>query len=183
MAATYTALITGVAHSTANKVYLQIFKDATPAVAVRIYRIWAINAQTAAVTGVLPIIIVASTSTAASAGSPSTVTLAKHDTTSTTYTSGAGGWTFNSGNTTNGTIVNTYRRLTYSSDEPATGTFKVDNFYAMPNTALLWDAGYGTSTLEPLTLPASTAGGIMIYSAGIASAAGTCDIAVEMTIS
>lgn len=178
MAATYTAIATAVAHSTAFKVYLQIFNTSTSGVTIKIYRIWLINAQTA-VTGILitsPILL-SGISAATSGGSPTTITPIKHDTNSATLAN----VTINSGNTTTGTVVNTFRSLKLSGDEPATGTFKIDNFYAMPNTSLFWDAGYGDSGIEPLTLPAGSNSGIQITSAGTASAVGNIDVIVEFT--
>lgn len=178
MAATYTAIATGVTHSTAFKTYLQIWNASTSGVTIKIYRIWLLNVQTA-VTGILitsPILL-SGISAIASGGSPTTVTPIKHDTNSNTLSN----VTINYGNTTTGTVVNTYRSLKLSGDEPATGTFKIDNFYAMPNMALYWDAGYGESGLEPLTLPAGSNSGIQITSAGTASAVGNIDVIVEFT--
>lgn len=179
MAATYTAIATGVTHSTSNKIYLQIFNQSTSGVTIKIYRIWLLNAQGANATGILltsPIIL-AGISTAASVGSPTTITPIKHDTNSATLSN----VTINSGNTTNGTLVNSFRRMMFSTDEPATGTFKLDNLYAMPNLALFWDCGYGDTNHEPLTLPSGSNSGIQIYSAGTASAAGNVDVIVEFT--
>lgn len=181
MAATYTILASAVTHSTAFKCYLQLFKDATSTLTVKVYRVYLINANIAAVTGVLPVISLSSISTASSAGAPSTITPIKHDTNSATITSGSGGFTINSGNTTTGTVVNTYRRLTYASDEYVVSGSKIENFYGLVPYSILWDSGYGDSAIEPLTLPASTAGGIMISSAGIASAAGNVDVVIEFT--
>lgn len=178
MAATYTAYAAGVTHAASNKVYLQIFATESNTQIIKIRRIWLINAQAAAVTGVYSgTISLGSFSTAASAGSPVTITPVAHDTTNVAINANI---TINSGNTTNGTAVNVYKTIPFASDEPTTGTFKIENFYATPSTALLWDAGFEDSNIEPLTIPANTAGGIAVY--GTMTAVGNIDVAIEFTV-
>jgi hypothetical protein len=67
----------------------------------------------------------------------------------------------------------------FSSEEPATGTFKLENFYATPSTALIWDAGFEDTRIDPLTIPALTAGGIAVH--GTMTAVGNIDVAFEFT--
>ncbi len=178
MAATWTAYAAGVTHAASNKVYLQIFATASNTQVIKIRRIWVINAQAAAVTGIISgTLSIGSFSTAASAGSPSTITPVAHDTTNAAVNANI---TINSGNTTNGTPVNVYRTIPFASDEPATGTFKLENFYATPSTSLIWDAGFEDTNIDPLTIPASTAGGICVY--GTMTAVGNIDIAIEFTL-
>jgi hypothetical protein len=178
MAATWTAYAAGVVHAAANRVYLQIFATASNTQVIKIRRIWLINAQAAAVTGIISgTMSIGSFSTAASGGTPSTVTPVAHDTTNAAVNANI---TISHSNTTNGTAVNVFRTIPFASDEPATGTFKLENFYATPNTALIWDAGFEDSAIDPLTIPASTAGGICVY--GTMTAVGNIDCAIEFTL-
>jgi hypothetical protein len=126
---------------------------------------------------VLGTISIGSFSTAASAGTPAVITPVAYDTTNAAVNANI---TINSGNTTNGTAVSVFKTMAFSSEEPATGTFKYENFFATPNTALIWDAGFEDTNIDPLTIPASTAGGISVY--GTMTAVGNIDIAVEFTL-
>jgi hypothetical protein len=180
MAATYTALAQGVTHAASNKQYIQIFATASNTQIIKIRRIWLINAQTATVTGVAvtsTAINIGSFSTAASAGSPVTITPVAHDSTNPAVNANI---TINHSNTTNGTAVNVFRSIAFSSEETTVGTFKLEEFWSSPNTALIWDAGYGDSNLEPLTIPAGAAGGIAVY--GTMTAVGNVDCVVEFTL-
>lgn len=178
MANTWLAYAPAIAHAASNKQYLQIFATASNTQIIKIRRVWLINAQTAAVTGVISgSISLGSFSTAASGGTPVTVTPVPYDTNNTAVNANI---TINSSSTTNGTAVNVYRTIPFGSDEPATGTFKVENFYSNPNMAILWDAGYEDTNVDPLTIPASTAGGIAVY--GTLTAVGNIDCCIEFTL-
>lgn len=178
MANTWLAYAPGIAHAASNKQYLQIFATASNTQTIKIRRVWLINAQTAAVTGVISgSISLGSFSTVASAGTPVTVTPIPYDTNNTVVNANI---TINSSSTTNGTAVNVYRTIPFGSDEPATGTFKIENFYSNPNMAILWDAGYEDTNVDPLTIPASTAGGIAVY--GTLTAVGNIDCCIEFTL-
>lgn len=172
MANTWTAIASGVTHSTTAKVYLQLFNGG--ARTLRVYRIWVINANVTAVTGVLPVIQINRITTAASGGSPVTITPVAHDSNNSALVS----VTCNTANTT-ATLGALFKRITYSSDEFAVGVYKVDNLQGLPELSLIYDAGYGDSNVEPITLPINN--GIVVYSPGITSAAGNCDVIIEFT--
>ncbi len=172
MANTWTAIATAVTHSTTAKVYLQLFNAGTRV--LRVYRVWMINANITAVTGVNCPMQLGRITTAASGGSPSTITPVPHDSTNSALSS----VTCNSGNTT-ATLTGVYRRFTYSTDEFAVGAFKVDNLQGVPRFALYWDGGYGDTNVLPIVLPQNH--GLVMYSAGIASAAGNADVIFEFT--
>lgn len=183
MASTYIVHAAGVTHATSAtfRCLLQIFKSAAVASTWKIKRIWVMNNQTVAVTGVLPLINIQSISTACTLGTPATQVAVALDTANAAITHDGTTIIINSANTTTGTVVNTYRRLTFSSDEPAVGTYKNENYFSLPQFALIWDAGFGDTNVESLTLPASTAGGIMVSTPGIATGVGNVDVAIEFT--
>lgn len=182
MANTWLAYAAGVTHLAANRTYLQIFATASNTQTIKIRRIWLINAQAAAVTGIITgTISIGSFSTAASGGTLAAVTPVAYDTNNTAVNANI---TINTGGTgttnTNGTAVNVFRTIPFGSDEPATGVFKLENFYANPSMAIIWDAGYEDTNIDPLTIPASTAGGIAVY--GTMTAVGNVDCAIEFTL-
>ena len=179
MAATWTAYAAGITHSASSKCYLQIYATASNTQIIKVRRIWLINAQSVAVVGIVSTathLNVGSFSTAWTTGTAA-VTPVAHDTTNAAVNANI---TINSSGTTTGTLVNTFRTINGFSDEPATGTFKIENFLASPSTSLIWDAGFEDSNIEPLTIPASTAGGIAVY--GVISAVGNIDVAMEFTL-
>ena len=182
MANTWLAYAAGVTHLAGNRTYLQIFATASNTQTIKIRRIWMNNAQATGVTGVITgSISIGSFSTAASGGTLTTITPVAYDTTNTAVNANI---TINTGGTgttnTNGTAVNVFRTIPYSSEEPATGTFKLENFYANPSMSIIWDAGYEDTAIDPLTIPASTAGGIAVY--GTLTAVGNTDCAIEFTL-
>ena len=81
MAATYTAYAAGIAHAASAKNYLQIIATASNTQTIKIRRIWLINAQTAAVTGVISGTLNVSIYSTAWTTSTSVVTPVAHDTT------------------------------------------------------------------------------------------------------
>jgi len=177
MASTYTALVQGYTWAASAKVMLNIWNPgATTLQTIKIRRVWLINAQVAAVTGVMSaIVLIQSTST--SGTGVTTITPVKHDTGAGTVING--GVLINTANTVLGTVVNTYRRTLIGSDEPAISTFKIENFYN-PATGIIWDAGYGDTNVEPFTLPTGVSTGFQIVSTG--TAVGNIDIACEFTV-
>jgi hypothetical protein len=177
MANTWTAYAAGIAHAASAKNYLQIYQSAASTQTIKVYRIWLINAQSAAVTGVISGALKVTSHSTAWSTSTAAVTAIAHDTTNAALNANIA---ITSGGTTTGTLVNTYRTFPFASDEPATGTFKLENFFATPSTALIWDAGFESSVIQPLTIPAGTAGSISVN--GTMTAVGNIDIAMEFTI-
>jgi hypothetical protein len=176
MANTWTAYAPAIAHAAAAKNYLQIYQSAASTQTIKVRRIWLLNAQTAGVTGILGTLYLTSHSTAWATGTAA-VTAVAHDTNNAALNANIA---ITSGGTATGTLVNTFRTFPFGSEEPATGTFKYENFLATPNTALIWDAGFEDTNIEPLTIPAGTAGSISVN--GTLSAVGNIDIAMEFTV-
>jgi hypothetical protein len=80
MAATYRSVATGVAFNASARSLLKVFNASGSGVIVRVYRIWVLNNQTAAVTGVQPRIDIVRVTTNPSGGVSNTPI--KHDTNS-----------------------------------------------------------------------------------------------------
>lgn len=177
MASTYTAYVSAYAWAASAKVLFNIWNPgATTLQTIKIRRVWFINAQTTAVTGVMSA-VVSFQSTSSSGTAVTAITPVKHDTGVGTALNA--GVLVNTGNTVLGTAVNTYRRMLVGSDEPAISAFKIENFYN-PATGIVWDSGYGDANLEPITLPTGVSTGFQIVGTG--TAVGNIDIAVEFTV-
>lgn len=174
MAATYTIRAGGITLPTtaAAKTLLQVYNaDATQK--LNITRVWLINVQLAAVTGVFQTISLGRNTTVQTAGATA-LTPIKHDTSSAALTS----TTANHSPTTSVTLIDTFRTMLFSGDEFATGTTKVENMQSMPNFALLWDSGYGDTATTPIVLNQNE--GLSVVASGVASGVGTVDVIMEL---
>lgn len=168
MTATYTYFAKDVVFA-ANKCMASIFNNTGSPVTVKVYRMYVLNNQYVAVTGVLTNLEIRKL-TAATGGT--TVTAAAHDTSNTLNA--------NVICATNATVTSTdvYRRILWSTDEPtANTTISVDEFECIVPLANVWNMGYGDSNVEPITLNANE--GVGLINTG--AVAGQCDIIIEFT--
>lgn len=175
MAATFRAVATGVTWSTANKCMLKVFNAAGSGVVLRVYRVWVLNNQTAAVTGVLPPFTLTRTSTVGSGGTA--VTPVKHDTNSTNLPAQV---TSSYADTVLPTIDATFRKAIFSSDEPAVGGMTTDEFEGIVPFNIFWDGGYQDTNVEPIVLREGF--GVMVYTLATTGGAGNADIIIEFTV-
>lgn len=174
MANTWRAVATGITWSTTAKSMLKVFNASGSGVVLRVYRIWVINSQIVAATGVQPQVRVVRLSTTGSGGA--TVTPIAHDTNNTALPAQV---TAASGDTTPGTIDATFRRALYSSDEPAVGGATVDELETIVPLCLFWNGGYDDTNIEPIVLREGF--GVSVYTPGVTSAAGNADFIIEFT--
>jgi hypothetical protein len=167
MAATYTWNQKNLVFA-ANKCMASIFNGGASPVTVKLYRIYVLNNQYSAVTGVLTNLEIRKLSDATGG---TTVTASPHDTTNTLNA--------NVLCATNAVVTPTdlYRRVLWSTDEPAVGAMTVDEFQCMLPFGCVWSMGYGDANVEPITLAAGE--GVGIINTG--SSVGTCDIIMEFT--
>jgi len=168
MANTWTALGQGIAFA-AGKNMLAILNGGTRVLRVR--RIGLINAQTAAVTGVLCLGEVR-IYTGAGLSGHTTVTPVPHDSSNSaldTVTIGTAGTPTGSSSV--------LRRYIWSSDEAAVGTGTWDEWECLVPLGLVWDAGYGDQNVQPLVLRQNEM--LCIYNT--TGAAGLVDIWIEFT--
>lgn len=168
MANSWTALAQGVSFA-AGKNMLAILNGG--ARVLRIRRIWLLNNQTAAVTGVICFMDLRKYTGAGLAGSTA-VTPVTHDSQNgalDTVTIGYAG-------TPSGTSY-VLRRLIWSSDEPAFSAATSDEWECLVPLNCIWDAGYGDSNVQPLVLR----NGEMVCIYNTVGAAGIADLMVEFT--
>ena len=172
MAKTYTASALGVAFAS-NKSLLGIF-NAHATRKVKLYRVWALNNQTGAVTGVLTSMLLRKIS-ALSAGTA--VTPVAHDTGNTSFdltsvTCVTGGTFTNTGDTA-------FRQVMWSGDEPAVSSATSDELQCIWPLMCFWDST-GDSNIEPFVC--NTSEGIHLLQPG-ANAVGVLDAVFEFTVS
>jgi hypothetical protein len=169
MAETHTVTVQGTAFAS-NKSLLSLFNGAGSGRVLRVYRVWALNHQTAGVTGVMTAIELRRI-TASTGGTAQTPV--KHDTNSAALvaqiTAAAG---------PTDTVTDLFRRVLWSGDEPAVGTGTNDEMECLPANGLLWDAGYGDSNVEPITLREGQ--GLSLRQPG-ANTIGVIDVMFEFT--
>lgn len=172
MAQTYTAGFLAVAFGN-NKSMAAIFNGSGSGRVIRIKRIWVLNNQTAAVTGVLTTWALRRSS-AQSAGT--TVIPTKHDTNSESMPSQVAVAT---GATVTQTSDVAYRQWVWSNDEPAAATGTSDEFECLVPLNCVWDSATGDTDIEPIVLREGQ--GIDVRHTG-SSTVGVCDIFIEFTM-
>jgi hypothetical protein len=172
MAQTYTAGFLAVAFGN-NKSMGAILNGSGSGRIVRVKRIWILNNQTSAVTGVLTTFAL-KRSSAQSGGT--SVTPTKHDTNSEAL---PGQVLVATGATVTQTSDVAMRQWVWSNDEPAAGTGTSDEFECLVPLNCVWDSATGDADLEPITLREGQ--GIDVRHTGTTTV-GVCDIFVEFTL-
>lgn len=171
MAATYTAYFNGIAFGNTKNMAAVLNNHASNI--IRIRRVGLLNAQTAAVTGVLCSIEFRAFFTGSPGlTGPTTITPTKHDSTNGALTSIVTGHA--------GTIAGTpetLRRIFWSSDEAAITGNTMDEFETFVPLNIIWDAGYGDANVQALTLRQDEMA--MVYN--VSGAAGLLDTWIEFT--
>lgn len=152
------------------KSMIDIFNFKTPRV-YRIYRMWAFNNQYLYVVGVVGYLNIYRT------------------------VSVSGGWTIapiandtsnlplnvdlTCGTNRGVTLGSLFRRVGFSSDEPASYTIDWDAMLTLVAYAEIWNAGYSDSVVDPLTCRANVIEGYTIYSTIMTTGVG--DFEIEFT--
>jgi hypothetical protein len=170
MAETHTLAAIGATFAS-NKSMCALFNGSGSGRVLRVYRVWVLNNQTAAVTGVLTTWTLRRT-TAHSGGT--SITPTKHDTNSTNL---AAQILAGTGNTVTLSSDVALRAWVWSNDEPAASTGTSDEFETLIPLNCVWDST-GDSNIEPIVLREGQ--GISVHHAG-SSAVGLCDVFVEFT--
>ncbi len=171
MAQTFTAYYSGIAFAASKNMAAVLNSHATEILKIR--RVGLLNAQTAGVTGVLCQLEMRGYF-AGSPGltGPTSVTPTSHDTTNTAPTTA----TYAHAGTIAGTAT-TFRRVFWSSDEPAISTATIDELETFVPLNIIFDAGYGDSNVQPMTLR-QTQMALVFNTTG---AAGLLDTWIEFT--
>jgi hypothetical protein len=170
MAATFTAAAVGATFGN-NKSMLGVFNGAGSGRILRVYRVWVLNNQTTAVTGVLTNWSLRRTS-AQSGGTAITPT--KHDTASSNLPAQV---LVATGGTVTLTSDVAFRTWMWSNDEPTAGSGTSDEFECLVPLTCVWDST-GDANIEPIVLREGQ--GISVHHAGT-TVAGICDVFVEFT--
>ena len=171
MAQTYTASAIGATFANAKHM-LGIFNGSGSGRVIRIYRVWVLNNQTTAVTGVLTTFALRRTS--AQTGGTA-ITAVKHDSNSENMPAQA---VIATGATITLTADNPLRAWAWSNDEPSVSSGTSDEFETLIPLNCVWDST-GDNTIEPIVLREGQ--GITVQHTG-SSAVGVCDVYVEYTL-
>jgi hypothetical protein len=171
MAKTYTASALGIAFAS-NKSMLGII-NAHATRKVRLYRAWALNNQTTAVTGVLTTLLLRKIS-ALSAGVA--VAPAPHDTGN--VTADLTSVTCVTGGTFTNTADNAFRQVMWSGDEPSVSSATSDELQCIWPLMCFWDST-GDTNIEPFVC--NTNEGIHLVQPGV-NAVGVVDVFFEFTV-
>jgi hypothetical protein len=172
MAKTYTSAAIGVAFAS-NKSLLGLF-NAHASRALKLYRVWMLNNQTAAVTGVLSSCAIRRIS-ALSGGTA--ITPVAHDTSNTGVDLTS--VTCNTNGAFTNTADNQFRIWMWSTDEPAVSSATSDELQCIVPLACVWDST-GDTNIEPLTSMQNQ--GVHILQPG-SNTVGIVDVFAEFTIS
>jgi len=171
MAETFTAYFSGITFA-ASKV-MAGFLNTHATEIIKIRRVGLLNAQTAAVTGVICQLELRWYPATMTLTGGTTVTPTKHDSTNTSPAS----LTISHNSTPGGSTGEVVRRVWWSSDEPAISTGTVDEMEANVPLNVVFDPGYGDSNVQPLTLRQNQ--GFVVFNT--TGAAGLLDTWVEFT--
>lgn len=170
MAQTYT--VNAIAVTFANgKHMLSLFNGAGSGRILRIKRVWQLNNQVAAVTGVLTTMELKRTS--AQSGGTAVAPL-KNDTASEAIPAqvlcafGA-----------SPTATDRFRQWMWSNDEPSVSSGTSDEFETMPSMMCVWDSATGDPDIEPIVCREGQ--GVTIHHTGT-SAVGLSDFCIEFTM-
>ena len=170
MASTFTAAAIGTTFGN-NKSMLGLFNGASSGRVLRVYRVWVLNNQTTAVTGVLTTWTLRRSS-AQSGGTAITPT--KHDTANASLPAQV---LVATGGTVTLTSDTALRAWMWSNDEPSASSGTSDEFECLVPLNCVWDST-GDSNSEPIVLREGQ--GISVHHSGT-SVVGLCDVFVEFT--
>lgn len=171
MAATFTAAAIGATFGNAKHM-LSLFNGSGSSRVLRVKRVWVLNNQTTAVTGVLTTFSLRKTS-AQSAGTAIAPT--KHDSASSNLPAQI---LCATGSTVTNTSELPFRNWMWSNDEPAASSGTNDEFQCLVPLNCIFDAATGDTDIEPIVLRQGE--GLTVQHTG-ASAVGVCDIFIEFT--
>lgn len=170
MAQTFTVLYPGISFAAAKVMGGILNGHATEKIKIR--RVGILNMQTAGVTGVTCAIELRLYTGTATLTGGTAVTPTKHDSTNTNPTTAT-----YSHNSTPGGTSNILRRIWWSSDEPSISAGTIDELETNVPMNIVWDAGYGESAMQPITLNQDES--FLVYN--VSGAAGILDTWIEFT--
>lgn len=177
---TYTLSATALANAS-GKNMLAISNATGSGRVIRIYRIWATNPQTGAVTGGIFYIQLGRPTAVHSGGTALSFLPHSSCVTAGSATPFTGISAVSGATTITSTMETEFRRVARSSDEIAVGTNTLDEWHNIIPLATIWESGYGDSNVEPFVIRPNEGFLIKLDTLGTPGV-GTTDIFVELTI-
>lgn len=169
MAQTYTLSATGITLA-ANKALLGVFNGSGSGRVVRVYRVWVLNNQVTAVTGVVGVLELRRITTGSGGTAISPV---QHDSNNESFPAQIVAAS-NMSVTTGDLIIRSF----WSSDEPQAGTISIDEIQTVPAMNLVFDTAYSGTNVEPIVLREGYGLALM----NITSTVGIADVFFEITM-
>jgi hypothetical protein len=168
MAATYTLNAAAVTWAATKNIWA-ITNGTGSGMTVKVYRLWVANSQTGTVSGNYANVTLGRF-TGSTLASGTALSFLKHDSTSAAVPAQIIAM---SGATTTLTITGTFRTLIIPNDEVAiNAAVTADELWTYVPLIQVWDAGYGFSTVEPITLAENEG----------ATYVGGCDVWAEVVV-
>lgn len=169
MVATYNVPALDIAFA-ANKCMAGVYNGSGSGKVIKVYRIWMLNNQQVAVTGVLTNVELRKI-TAASGGTD--IVPSRNDSSSAALPAQV-----KVGTNMTVTLGGVLKRIIWSTDEPGSNAVTtLDELECIVPLGCVWEMGYGDPYATPLTLREGD--GIALYNTG--GSVGQCDIFIEMT--
>lgn len=172
MSNTYTISAPGTLLYPINRCVLGIYNGTGSGKVVRVYKIWALNNQTVAVTGVRLQFDIRKLTTG-SGGTP--LAPVKHDSSSPSFPAqvvAAQNMSY--------TLSDLIRRIPWSNDEPVSFTANtIDELEVVPSLNVWWESSYTDSNVQPLVLREGQGLGIIQTTS---TTVGVADFFMEITV-
>ena len=155
----------------ANKFMLDVFNSSSSTRYIRIYRAYYFNNQTEAITGVLNVMRVGISSASTGGTAVTPITMDSSNATLNANTT--------AGHNRTVTSSSVLRTLLTSPDEATVTTLDWDALATLVPFAEIWNAGYGDTNIQPVTLRASESRGFYIQS--VTQTVGNADFEIMFT--
>lgn len=155
MANTWQAPIQAATYA-ANKHMIDVFNSSTSTRFIRVYRAYAFNNGTTAVTGVLNNQRVNITTAAAAGTAITPITMDTSNSALNASTTAGSGRTI--------TVGNILRQILTSNDEPTVSTLDWDAMLTLIPFCEVWNAGYADANIQPITCRAAENRGVSVQS-------------------
>jgi hypothetical protein len=176
MAATYTLYGTSIAYAAGASYRCSLFNGSGSGVILRVYRIWMVNAQSAAATGVAHYVDLRRL-TACATPTTTGYTIAKHDTASSNLPAQV---IYGSAGTN--TATDTFRRMFWQSEEMlVSNVASTTSFPMFLPLACIWDAGYGDNGVGIEPIVCREGQGVTLQASSASTASGSGEHIIEFT--
>ena len=172
MANTWRSTYQAIAYA-ATKHMIDVFNASGSARYIRVYRVYAFNGHTTAVTGVVSAMQIRRIGTSVSSGT--TITPIAHNTANSSLNANT---TSGTGRTT--TLGSLFRQFLWQNEEVIVTTLNFQALQCLVPYAEVWNAGYGDTNVEPIMCRSGQNEGVSLYNV-TSTTVGSVDAEIEFT--